>query len=136
MFVLDTNVISEMRKKKPHGGLIAWLESVPQNGLYMAAISFAEIQKGIELTRKLDPAKVEELTGWADQLAASAVILPADAVIFRQWAKLMHGKPDHHQADGMIAATALVHGLTVATRNVKDFKPFGVATLDPFKFGR
>lgn len=136
MFLLDTNVISELRKNKPHGGVLAWLEQAPETGLYLSAVTIGEIQAGIELARGLDPAKAEDIQSWLDELAHSFAVLPADAAVFRRWAKLMHGRHDHHIEDGLIAATALAHGLTVVTRNTKDFKPFGVALLDPFRFGR
>ena len=82
------------------------------------------------------PVKADAIEAWANQLADFHVVLPVDASIYRRWARLMHGKPDHHQTDGLIAATALVNGLTVVTRNVKDFKPFGVALINPFQYGR
>ena len=136
MFLLDTNVISETRRNKPHGAVLAWLRQAPSEGLYLSAISFGEIQRGIELTRALDPVKADAIEAWANQLADFHVVLPVDASIYRRWARLMHGKPDHHQTDGLIAATALVHGMTVVTRNVKDFKLFGVALINPFQYGR
>ncbi|MCD9007038.1 type II toxin-antitoxin system VapC family toxin [Luteimonas sp. XNQY3] len=136
MFLLDTNVVSELRKNKPHGGVLAWLDQAPDSGLFLSAVTAGEIQAGIEITRKLDPAKAKELQSWLDELTQSFPILPADAAVFRRWALLMHGRADHHLEDGLIAATALVHGLTVVTRNIKDFKSFGVALLDPCRFGR
>jgi predicted nucleic acid-binding protein len=136
MFLLDTNVISEMRKDKPHGGVLAWLDHVPESSLRLPAVAIGEIQKGIELTRKTDPAKAAEFQSWLDKVVRTFPILPADAAIFQQWAKLRHGKPNHHLEDALIAATALVHGLTVVTRNSKDFKAFGVNLLNPFLFGR
>ena len=136
MYLLDTNVISELRKDKPHGGVLAWWQQAPMSGVYLSAVSIVEIQKGIELTRRPNPQRADELQVWLDEVVRAFPILPADAIVFRRWAVLMHGKSDHHPEDALIAATALVHGLTVVTRNVRDFKPFGVASLDPFKFGR
>ena len=136
MFLLDTNVVSELRKHKPHGGVLAWLYQAPEAGLYISAVTIGEIQAGIEITRGLDPAKAQEIQAWLDQLAEFFPILPADAHVFRHWARLMHGRSNHHLEDGFIAATALAHGLTVVTRNTKDFKPFGVALLNPFLFPR
>ncbi len=136
MFLLDTNVVSELRRSKPHGGVLAWLDQAPEAGLYLSAVTIGEIQKGIEITRELDSDKADDIQSWLDDLVAAFPILPADASVFRQWARLMHKRPDHHIEDGLIAATALVHGLTVVTRNVKDFKPFGMSLMDPFKFGR
>ena len=133
MYLLDTNVISELRKAKPHGAVLAWFRSVPSQSLHLSAVVLGEIQAGIELTRENDPTKAFEIEAWLDGLQASFSVLDADAAVYRQWAKLTHRKADHHDQDAVIAATALVHKLTVVTRNVKDFKPFGVAVLDPFK---
>ncbi|MBS0458413.1 MAG: type II toxin-antitoxin system VapC family toxin [Proteobacteria bacterium] len=136
MFLLDTNVVSELRKSKPHGAVLAWFQQAPESGLYLSAVTIGEIQKGIEITRTIDPAKAQEIQDWLDGLVGNFPILPADAAIFRRWALLLHGHSDHHLEDALIAATALAHGLTVVTRNVRDFKPFRVAVFDPFRFGR
>lgn len=136
MFLLDTHVVSELRKNKPHGAVLAWFRQAPESGLYLSAVTIGEVQKGIQITRELDPAKAQEIEDWLDGLVENFPILPADAAVFRQWARLLHRRPDHHFEDALIAATAQVHGLTVVTRNVRDFKPFAVAALDPFRFGR
>lgn len=136
MFLLDTNVVSELRRNKPHGGVLAWLDQAPEAGLYLSAVTIGEIQKGIEITRAIDPGKGDDIESWLDELVAAFPILPADASVFRRWARLMHKRSGDHIEDALIAATALVHGLTVVTRNVKDFKPFGVPLIDPFKFAR
>ena len=132
MYLLDTNVVSELRKPKPHQGVIAWIESAPEESLYISAVTVGEIQAGIEITRRQDAAKAREIEGWLDAVAQSYGVLPADAPIFRRWAQLMHRRPDHHIEDALIAATALVRELTVVTRNVGDFKPFGVPLVNPF----
>ena len=132
MYLLDTNVVSELRKPKPHQGVIAWIESAPEESLYISAVTVGEIQAGIEITRRQDAAKAKEIEDWLDAVAESYGVLAADAPVFRRWAQLMHGKPDHHLEDALIAATALVRGLTVVTRNVDDFEPFGVSLVDPF----
>ncbi|MFT4256740.1 MAG: type II toxin-antitoxin system VapC family toxin [Pseudoxanthomonas sp.] len=134
MYLLDTNVISETRKPKPHGGVTAWLRQAPAIGLYLSAVSIGEMQRGIEKTHQPNPQRALEIQTWLDTLVRDYAILPADTEVFRQWARLMHGKSDDRMMDGLIAATALIHGLTVVTRNVKDFTPFKVSTLDPFKF--
>lgn len=136
MFLLDTNVVSELRRNKPHGGVLAWLDQAPESGLYLSAVTVGEIQAGIEITRKLDQDKARDIQSWLNELVQFFPILPADATVFRRWALLMHGRTDHHLEDGLIAATALVHDLTIATRNIKDFKPLGVALVNPFQFGR
>ena len=131
-YLLDTNVVSELRKPRPHGGVVAWLESLDDAQLYVSAVTLGEIQAGIELTREQDAQKALEIVAWLDLLAGSYNILPMDAAIFRAWARLMHRKSDTLYEDAMIAATAVVHGLTVATRNVADFNALGVNVFNPF----
>lgn len=132
MYLLDTNVVSELRKPKPHGGVVAWLESVNDSQLFLSAVTLGEIQAGIELTREQDEAKADEINAWLDLLSGAYNILPMDADAFRRWAKLMHRKSDTLYEDAMIAAVARSHGLTVVTRNVADFKALGVEVLNPF----
>jgi predicted nucleic acid-binding protein len=132
MFLLDTNVVSELRKPRPHGAVVAWLQAVDDKQLYLSAVTLGEIQAGIELTRDQDPTKAAETEAWLDQVAQAYNVLPMDAAVFRQWAKLMHGKSNNLYEDAMIAATASQHHLTVVTRNVADFKTLGVKILNPF----
>jgi predicted nucleic acid-binding protein len=132
MYILDTNVISELRRARPHGGVLAWLDSVDVRTAYLSAVSLAELQAGIELTRDQNPGRAAELEIWLDQIIGSWTILPMDGATFRLWAKLMHRKSDTVVGDAMIAATALVHRFTVVTRNTRHFKDFGVALIDPF----
>ena len=132
MYLLDTNVVSELRKPKPHGGVLAWLESVDDTKLYLSAVTLGEIQAGVEMTREQDAAKAVEIEAWLELVASSYNVLPMDAAVFRRWARLMHRTSNTLYEDAMIAATAAVHGLTVVTRNVADFKSFGVALLNPF----
>lgn len=132
MYLLDTNVISELRKRRPHQGVVAWIQAAPEESLHVSAVSIGEIQAGIELTRQQDPQKAAEIEQWLDSLAHSYSVLAVDSAVFRRWARLMHRRPDHHLEDALIAATALVHGLSVVTRNVGDFEPFGVALVNPF----
>jgi toxin FitB len=133
MYLLDTNVVSELRKPKPHGAVVAWLQAIDDLQLHVAAVTVGEIQVGIEITREQDSAKAAELENWLELVAASYNVLPMDAAAFRIWAQLMHRKSDTIYEDAMIAATAKVHGLTVVTRNTADFKSFGVPLLNPFK---
>jgi predicted nucleic acid-binding protein len=132
-YLLDTNVVSELRKPKPHGAVVAWIEKIPDESLYVSAVTLGEIQSGIEMTREQNAAKAEEIELWLDEVAQSYNVLAVDAAIVRRWGQLMHRRVDHHLEDALIAATALVRELTVATRNVDDFKPFGVAMVNPFK---
>jgi len=136
MYLLDTNVVSELRKPRPHGAVVAWLKSVEDSDLHLSAVTLGEIQSGIELTREQDAAKASEIEQWVDLVAASYNVLPMDAAAFRIWARLMHRKSDTLYEDAMIAATATVHKLTVVTRNVGDFSHFGVKVLNPFKTAR
>ena len=133
MYLLDTNVVSELRKPKPHGGVLAWLQGLEDTQLHLSAVTLGEIQAGIEITREQNAAKAEEIEVWLERVAAAYNVLPMDAAAFRTWARFMHRRSDTLYEDAMIAATAKVHGLTVVTRNVADFKAFGVPLLNPFK---
>lgn len=133
MYLLDTNVVSELRRPRPHGAVVAWLASVADADLYLSAVTIGEIQAGIEITRERDAAKAQEIEIWLEQVALTLNILPMDAQAFRAWAKLMHRRSDEILEDAMIAATASVHNLTVVTRNVRDFKKLHVPTLNPFE---
>lgn len=135
MYLLDTNVVSELRRPRPHGAVVAWLAEIPDRQLYLSAFTIAELQAGVELTRQQDFGKAAELDGWIDQVVGNFNILPMDAAIFRIWAKLMHGRSDTLMGDAMIAATAAAHGLTVVTRNVRDFVALRARVLDPFDLG-
>lgn len=132
MYLLDTNVVSELRRIRPHGAVLAWLKSVSNEDLHLSAVTIGEIQAGVEVTREQDQDKAAEIEAWLEQVAETYNILSMDARTFRSWARLMHGKSDRLIEDAMIAATAAVHGLIVVTRNVRDFRDFGVSTLNPF----
>jgi predicted nucleic acid-binding protein len=136
MFLLDTNVVSELRRPRPHGAVVAWLRTVPDRDLHIAAVTLGELQAGVEITRQNDPGKAVEIEAWIDQVAATWNVIALDAPTFRRWARLMHYRPDDLIEDAMIAATALVNNLTVVTRNVSDFRHFAVPTLDPFSHAR
>ena len=132
MYLLDTNVVSELRRPRPHGAVLAWLKGISDSDVHLSAVTIGELQAGIELTRGQDAAKATEIEAWVDLVAESYNVISMDARTFRCWARLMHGRPDHLIEDAMIAATAVVHNLTVVTRNVRDFHDFGIRTLNPF----
>lgn len=134
MYLLDTNIVSELRRKKPHGAVVEWLHSVDDKDLYLASVTLAEIQAGIELTREQNAERAAELEVWLDDVAATYNILNLDGNAFRTWAKLMHKKSDTLYEDGMIAAIAKANKLTVVTRNITDFAAFDVPLLNPFEY--
>jgi predicted nucleic acid-binding protein len=132
VYLLDTNVVSELRRPRPHQAVVAWLQDLPAERVHLSAVTIGEIQAGIEITREQDPAKAEELEEWLEQVLATYSVLVLDAAVFREWARLMHRQSDTLMQDALIAAVAIINRLTVVTRNVGDFKQLGVAVLDPF----
>ena len=133
MYLLDTNIVSELRRPRPHGAVLAWLRDVRNEDLHISAVTIGEIQAGVEITREHDEAKAVEIEVWLEQVAQTHNVIAMDAPAFRSWARLMHRKADDLIEDAMIAATAAIHNLTVVTRNVRDFEGFNVLTLNPFE---
>jgi predicted nucleic acid-binding protein len=134
-YLLDTNVISELRKPKPHGAVVAWMETLRPEQIFLSAVTIGELQAGVEVTRKNDVAKAIEIETWLNTVEASFAALPMDSACFRECARLIAGKSNALIEDAMIAATARVHGLHVATRNERDFRQFHVGAFNPFQFG-
>jgi toxin FitB len=132
-YLLDTNIISEIHKPKPHGAVIAWFAGLRDEQICLSAVTLGELQEGIERTRRQDSAKARALEAWVDELEKSSNVLPMGGRSFREMAPMMVGKQDHLFYDVMIAATARLYGLTVVTRNEKDFRHLGVEILNPFK---
>ena len=132
MYLLDTNVISELRTSKPHGAVLVWFASVGADEIAIPAVVIGEIQDGAEITRRQDQKKAAEIEAWLDHIMANFTVLPMDGPMFREWARLMAGKPDDLSGDAMIAAAARIQGTVVVTRNVKDFASFGVQVFNPF----
>lgn len=133
MYLLDTNVISELRKPRPHGAVVEWLEGVANEDLHLSAVTLGELQAGVEITREQDSAKAEEIESWIDRVSSTWNVLPLDGRTFRRWGRLVHRRSDDLLVDGLIAAVAVTHHLVVVTRNVRDFEPFEVETLNPFE---
>ena len=132
MYLLDTNVVSELRRTRPNRAVLRWIQSIPAERLYLSAVTIGEIQAGIEITRDQDPAKADELEDWLERVLAAYNILELDAPVFREWARLMHHQSNTLMQDALIAAVANVHRLTVVTRNIGDFQQLGVPTHNPF----
>ena len=113
---------------------MAWIDTLRPEQIFLSAVTIGELQVGAEFTRKNDPAKATEIENWLELTESAFSIIPMDAACFREWARLKAGKSSELIEDAMIAATARVHQLQVATRNEKDFKQFEVAALNPFQF--
>lgn len=132
MYLLHTNIVSELRRPQPHRSVLRWFAGVPSNQLFLSAVTVGEIQAGIEDVRERDAHKAQELESWLEQVIDSYGVLPMDAAAFREWARIKRRRSRTLLEDAMIAATAKVHRLTVVTRNVRDFNRLGVPFLNPF----
>jgi predicted nucleic acid-binding protein len=136
MFLLDTHVISELRRPdKADHNVVAWASRIPVNGFFLSAISILEIELGALLVARKDAAQGEVLRAWIDDRILPRFegrILAVDTAVAQHCARL-HVPDPRAERDSLIAATALVHGLTIVTRNVADFQPTGVALLNPWQ---
>jgi toxin FitB len=133
MYLLDTNIISELRRRRPRANVVAWLSGIASDQVFVSAVTLGELQTGVESLRQQDPERARIIDSWIDSVAASYNVLPMDERTFRRWPRLMYGKPVGLIADAMIAATATVHSLTVVTRNLRNFERLEVPTLNPFR---
>jgi predicted nucleic acid-binding protein len=133
-FLLDTNVISELARTRPNFKVIAWFGSVPSTDLFLSVITLAEIRKGIEKKRTASPGDAARLEAWLTTLVLHyrSRVLPFDQDSADQWGRLMALHPTVPVEDSQLAATALQHRLTFATRNVRRIAKTGVAFVDPF----
>ncbi len=134
MYLLDTNVISELRKPQADARVVAWATSVIAARMFISAITLKELETGVLRMERRDPAQGKVLRTWLKRHvmpAFDARILPVDAAVALRFAHL-HVSEQANESDALIAATALVHGLTVVTRNVSDFMSSGVPLLNPW----
>ena len=133
MFLLDTNVLSELSKERPERRVVTWLSSRVSSEVFVSAITLGEIERGIAKVRQARPEFAGKLTAWLVGIVTDYGdrVLPVDAAVARRWGVLTH-RVGHANADVLIAATAIEHGLTIATRNVKHFEPTDAATFNPF----
>lgn len=134
MFLLDTVVLSELRKRDRNPNVVRWLTGKAANDIFLSAVTIGEIERGIVRQRGKDPAFAEALESWLDRTIQiyGDRILPVDTQTARRWGSLS-GRIGNDGADLLIAATALEHGLTVVTRNIRHFEPTGVTLIDPFE---
>ena len=138
MYVLDTSVLSELRKVrlgKADANVTAWTESVDAADLFISAITIMELELGVLSIERKDATQGAMLRSWLEQLVLpefSGRTLPIDTAVAQRCARL-HVPDKRGERDALIAATALVHGMTVVTRNVADFKPTGVAIVNPWE---
>ena len=131
MFLMDTNIVSELRKPRPHGAVVAWARAYAPGYYSIPCMAVYELQVGVELVRKQDAAKSNEIDRWIEQIVASHSVVPVEQRAAREAARIMRGQPREMFEDAMIAAIAKVNGLTVATRKTKDFEHFGVSLVNP-----
>ena len=134
-YLLDTNIISEIRKGPCcHPNLAAWYSNLDEDSLYLSVLVLGEIRKGIEGLRSRDSRKANELDLWLEQLQTSfqSQILPVDIAISQEWGRFssLHTVP---VVDGLLAATATAHGLVLVTRNTRDFADLGIQLINPFE---
>lgn len=137
MFILDTNVVSELRKVhmgKADTNVVAWAQSVDASDLFVSAITIMELELGVLSVERRDSIQGAMLRSWLEQYVLpefATRTLPIDTTVAQRCARL-HVPDKRDERDALIAATALVHGMTVITRNVADFKPTGVALINPW----
>ena len=133
MILLDTVVLSELRKSLPNAGVLAYLQAQPADSVFISALTVGEIEAGIERQRSANPAFAAEQAQWLAQMEMqfAAFILPVTPAIAKLWGRLCV-QTGNTGIDNLIAATALTHNLTMVTRNARHFVPTGVRVVDPF----
>ena len=134
MFLLDTDVLSPLRRRERNPGIVRWVEARRTADLYLSVVTVGEIERGIAQQQRRDAAFAQELALWLDRLLDwyGERVLPVDIATARRWGRLS-ATLGHEGADLLIAATALEHGLPVVTRNIRHFEPTGVPVMGPFE---
>jgi hypothetical protein len=133
-YLLDTNLLSDLRRARPHPAVAAWLAAVPEEEIFTSVVVIGEILQGILLVEPRDPAKAQALRSWLARIEATGQVLPVDRAVIERWAAMRVAHPGKADFEGMlIAATAAAHGLAVATRNTADFAGLGVAVVNPWE---
>ncbi|CAO3407245.1 PIN domain-containing protein [Azospirillum largimobile] len=133
-YLLDTNILSETRRPRPNPQVIGWLSRLPPSEVFVSVVSIGEIHRGIANIRRSDAAKAEQLEIWVRGVEAWADrILPVSLTAASIWGHLRDAHRTCDPVDALIAATAQAHGLTIATRNTRDFQAFGIPLLNPFE---
>lgn len=132
MYLIDTDVLSALRRPDRNSEIVGWISAQRAADLYLSVVTVGEIERGIARERARDPGFADRLGAWLDNLVRLYAdrILPVDTSVARRWGHLTR-QHRNDSADLLIAATALEHGLTVVTPNVRHFEPTGVAVLDP-----
>ncbi|MCY3913791.1 MAG: type II toxin-antitoxin system VapC family toxin [Chloroflexi bacterium] len=133
MYLLDTNVVSALRRPDRHPGPIAWLQAQRPSDVFLSVVTVGEIERVIARQRRRDPSFARELSVWLDRVLTwyGDRVLGVDVPTARRWGRLS-GHLGNESADLIIAATALEHGLTVVSRNTRHFEPAGVRVFNPF----
>ena len=133
-YLLDTNVISETRKSRADSGVIAFLSAADPAGLFLSVLTLGELRKGVEAKRRLDPVAAGQIAAWVEGIETmfASRVLPVDAATARRWGELS-ARRSLPVVDTLIAASAIVHGLTLVTRNTGDVESTGVPLVDPWR---
>jgi predicted nucleic acid-binding protein len=133
VFLLDTDIVSEIRKRQPHEAVRTWFDSTDQDSLFLSVLVLGEIERGIHVLHDRDPDRAATLAAWLDRLRTSYRdrVLPVDVGVATEWGRLTAHRTVA-AIDGLLAATARHHGMTLVTRNTDDVDDLGVSLLNPF----